>query len=59
VEGSGIKFEDANEIYISIFRHVTSCSPLKINRHFGGICPLNLHVLRAYQARNQHVAGSK
>jgi hypothetical protein len=33
------------------------CSPLKVNRHFKGMCPLHLWDCRVSQARNQHEAG--
>jgi hypothetical protein len=34
-----------------------SCSPLKINRRFGGICRFNFQDLRINQAGNKHEAG--
>jgi hypothetical protein len=36
-----------------------SCSPLKVNRRFGGTCRLHLQRWRVVQAWNQHEAGSK
>jgi hypothetical protein len=38
---------------------ITPCSPLNVNRCFGGIYHLHLQDLRISQARNQNVAGSK
>jgi hypothetical protein len=43
----------------SIFWDMTLCSPLKVNRRFGGAFRLNLQCLRISQARNQREAGSK
>jgi hypothetical protein len=37
----------------SIFWDITPCSPLKVNRRFGGRCRLHLHSLRMSQAINQ------
>jgi hypothetical protein len=42
----------------SIFWDITTCSPLKINRRFGGICRLHIQGRRISQARNQREAGS-
>jgi hypothetical protein len=42
-----------------IFWAVTPCSPLKINRHFGGTCNLHLQGRGINQARNQYGAGGK
>jgi hypothetical protein len=42
-----------------IFWDITQCSPLKVNRHFGGICSFHLQGRRVYQARNQRKAGRK
>jgi hypothetical protein len=36
-----------------IFWDIMSCSPLRINRHFGGTCHLYLQGRRISQARNQ------
>jgi hypothetical protein len=36
----------------------TPCSPLKVNRHFGGTCRLHLQGRRIGQPRNQREAGS-
>jgi hypothetical protein len=38
---------------------MTPCSPLKVNRRFGGTCRLCLQGRRISQARNQRKAGSK
>jgi hypothetical protein len=35
------------------------CTPLKVNRRFGGIFCLHLQGLRINQVRNQYEAGSK
>jgi hypothetical protein len=43
----------------SILWFIASCSPLKVNRHYGGICRLHLQGRRISQARKQHEAGSK
>jgi hypothetical protein len=43
----------------SIFRDITPCSPLKVNRRFGGTCRLHLHGRRINQERNKHEAGSE
>jgi hypothetical protein len=37
-----------------IFAHITSCSPLKINRNFEGTCCHHLHGRRISQARYKH-----
>jgi hypothetical protein len=37
----------------STFRTITLCSPLKVNRYFGGTCSLHLQGQRISQARNQ------
>jgi predicted ATP-binding protein involved in virulence len=42
----------------SMFRVITPCSPLKVNRYFGGICRLRLQGKRIRQARNQHETDS-
>jgi hypothetical protein len=42
----------------SVFWDITPCSPLKVNRRFGGTCRLHLHGLRISQAINQHKACS-
>jgi hypothetical protein len=36
-----------------------ACSPLKVNRHFGGTCHLHFRGQTVGQARNQHEAGNK
>jgi hypothetical protein len=41
----------------SVFWDITPYSPLKIKRHFEGICRLHLQGLRVSQARNQHETG--
>jgi hypothetical protein len=43
----------------STFWDTSLCSPLKVNRRFGGICHLHLHSQRISQTRNQHEVGSK
>jgi hypothetical protein len=43
----------------SVFWDITPCSPLKVNRRFGGTCRLHLQGPRINHARNQHEAGSK
>jgi hypothetical protein len=40
----------------SIFWDLTPCSPLNVNRHFGGICRLHLKGRRMSQERNQRDA---
>jgi hypothetical protein len=37
----------------SIYWYITPCSPLKVNRIFGGTCRLHLQVRRISQERNQ------
>jgi hypothetical protein len=41
-----------------IFWDISPCSPLKVNRLFGGKCRLHLQCLTRIQARNQHEACS-
>jgi hypothetical protein len=41
------------------FWDITFCSPLKVNRRFGGTCRLHLQSRRISQARIEHEAGSK
>jgi hypothetical protein len=36
-----------------IFWDITPCSPLRVNRHYGGTCRLHLQDRRISQARNQ------
>jgi hypothetical protein len=43
----------------TIFWDITPCSLLKVNRRFGGICPLYLLGGIIIQAKNQRVASSK
>jgi hypothetical protein len=43
----------------SIFWGITKCSPLKVNRRFGGNCRLHLHSWKISQVRKQHEADSK
>jgi hypothetical protein len=43
----------------SILWDMTSYTPVKANRRFGGICRLNLESRRIIQARNQNEADSK
>jgi hypothetical protein len=40
-----------------VFWDVTSCSPVKVNRHYGGTCRLYLQCQRVSQAKDQHEAG--
>jgi hypothetical protein len=42
----------------SVWWDIKPCSPLEINRRFGGACHLRLQVIRIKQVRNQHKAGS-
>jgi hypothetical protein len=42
----------------TIFCDITPCSPLKVNRRFGGTCRLHLQRRRISQARNQRDGGS-
>jgi hypothetical protein len=42
-----------------IFWDMTPCTPVKVNRRFGGIYHLHLEGRRISQARNWHVAGSQ
>jgi hypothetical protein len=42
----------------SIFWDITTCSPLKANRRFGGTCRFHLQGRRRCQERNQPEAGS-
>jgi hypothetical protein len=44
---------------ISIFWDITPCSPLKVNRRFGGTYRLHLQGPRISQARNQREAGGE
>jgi hypothetical protein len=37
-----------------VFWDITPCSPLKVNRRFGGTCRIHLQGRRINQARNQH-----
>jgi hypothetical protein len=37
----------------TIFWHITSCSPLSVNRRFGGTYHLHLQGVRINRARNQ------
>jgi hypothetical protein len=38
----------------SVFCDITPCSPLKVNRQFGGTCRLHLQGRRISRARKQH-----
>jgi hypothetical protein len=49
----GFEFLTAAIMKIYIFWVTTSCSPLKVNRRFGGTYRLHLEVRRVSQARNQ------
>jgi hypothetical protein len=42
-----------------IFWDITPCSPLKVNRRFGGTCRLNIQGERIIQTRNQYKLGRK
>jgi hypothetical protein len=42
-----------------IFWDIKPCSPLKLNRRFGGTCRLHLQGWRVSRGRNQHEPGSK
>jgi hypothetical protein len=55
------RFEDLTvvDVKISIFRDITSCSPLKVNWSFGGSCCLHLQFRRISHVRNQREAGGK
>jgi hypothetical protein len=39
-----------------VFWYITPCSPLKINRRFGGTCRLHLQGRRIIQGRNKYEA---
>jgi hypothetical protein len=41
-----------------IFWEITPCSPLKVNRRFGGICRRHLQGRSMSQARNRHGTGA-
>jgi hypothetical protein len=43
----------------SVFWDITPCSPLEVNRRFGGILRFHLQGRILSQARNQHKVGSK
>jgi hypothetical protein len=43
----------------SIFCDIMACSPLKVNRRFGGTCRLRFQSRKIIQARNQREVGSK
>jgi hypothetical protein len=43
----------------SIFWDITPCSPLEVNRRFGGKCRLYLQGRRISEVRNQREAGGK
>jgi hypothetical protein len=57
------RFVDAYNLYIvlknSISWDITSCSPLKVKRHFGITCHVLLRSRRIIQRRNRHEADSK
>jgi hypothetical protein len=42
-----------------IFWDITQCSPLKVDRRFGGKCRPHLQGIRMSHPRNQHEEGSK
>jgi hypothetical protein len=52
-ENVGFEVITAVVIKSSSFWDITPCSPLKVNRHFGGTCRLHLQGGRIRQARNQ------
>jgi hypothetical protein len=43
----------------SVFWDTMACSPVKVNRRFGGACCLHPQGWRLNEARHQHEAGSK
>jgi hypothetical protein len=54
----GFEVLTAVVIKSSIFWDITSCSPLKVNRTFEGICRRNLQGQTISEVRNQREAGS-
>jgi hypothetical protein len=50
-----MRFDFPTEVVmkIYIFWGITLCSPLKVNRRFGGTCRLHLQGLRLNEARHQ------
>jgi hypothetical protein len=56
-----IEFEVLTAVVMknSIFWDTTPCSPLKVNRHFGGTCGLHVLGRRINHARKMNKAGSK
>jgi hypothetical protein len=44
---------------MSIFWDITPCSPLKVNRRFGGTCRLDLQSRGRSGTKSQHEADSK
>jgi hypothetical protein len=44
---------------ISVSWHITPCSPLKVNRRFGGTHRLHLQLRIINQARKEHEADNK
>jgi hypothetical protein len=58
---TGVGFEGLTAVVVksSVFWDITLCSPLKVNRRFGGTCHVHLQCWRISQARNQCEAGGK
>jgi hypothetical protein len=52
-------YEQRTRVTSSIFWDITPCSPLNVNRRFGGKSCLHLQDRRINRARNRHEAGSK
>jgi hypothetical protein len=55
----GLEVSTAVIMINSILCYVTSCSPLSVNRRFGGTCRLHLQGGRMRQVRNQREADRK
>jgi hypothetical protein len=55
----GIEVLTAVVVKSSIFWDIMLCSPLKLNRRFGGTCHLHLQDRRISQATNRLKAGGK
>jgi hypothetical protein len=51
--------QDVQYMKSSIFWDITPCSPLKVNRRFGGIYCLHLQGLKISQIKHQCEAGCK
>jgi hypothetical protein len=54
-----VEFEALTAVVMKspIFWDITPCSPLKVNRRFGGTCRLNFQGRRIDKARFLHEAG--